>query len=54
MEIKQEETPQKKHEHSYYPTEIYQLGNFDYVIVKLECECGEVEWDVGDRVDSEA
>jgi len=54
MEIKQEKTEQKIHEHSYYPIEIYQLGNFDYVIVKLECECGEVEWDVGERVDSEA
>ena len=43
--------PKKKHEHSYYPVRIYELSNFYYVIVLLECDCGETIWDIGDRVD---
>jgi hypothetical protein len=40
-----------EHAHNYYPTRIYELANFYYVITLLECECGKQIWDVGDRVD---
>jgi hypothetical protein len=43
---------EKPHEHVYYPYRIYELGNFNYVVVLLGCECGETEWDIGDRVDN--
>ena len=50
----QKEEQKQKHEHSFYPVEIYELGDFYYVIVKLECECGEIAWDIGDKIDLEA
>lgn len=45
--------PKPSHEHDYYPTEVYRLSNFWYLIVKLVCECGDEQWDIGEKLDSD-
>ena len=44
---------QAPHEHEYYPKDIYPLSNFWYILVRLECECGDEHWDIGEKVNDE-
>jgi len=38
----------KKHEHKFYPSSIYELQNYTWIIVKLCCDCGKEDWDEGE------
>ena len=43
----------EKHEHTPYPSEVFELTNYCFVIVKIECadeDCNWQTWDWGELI----